>query len=174
ATVSTTDFPRIGVQLVRETKNLVRLTRFGMVNCFLVREDDGPTLVDTGVAGSAGGIRKAAQPPGAPIRRILLTHAHVDHVASLDALASQSPRVAFCLFGCQGRLAHRRRCFYHPDRSARRRNVQTSLSLSCFIFVELSGRGRERAKIAQSQAGASCRRPRPDRRVSSRGHGSSN
>jgi len=49
------------VQLVQETKNLVRLTRFGMVNCFLVREDDGFTLIDTGVAASAPGIRKAAQ-----------------------------------------------------------------------------------------------------------------
>jgi len=36
------------VHLVQETKNLIRLTRFGMVNCFLVREDDGLTLVDTG------------------------------------------------------------------------------------------------------------------------------
>lgn len=92
------------MQLVRETKNLVRLTRFGMVNCFLVREDDGPTLVDTGVAGSARGIRKAAQTPGAPIRRILLTHAHVDHVGSLDALVSQSPRVEFAIGQRESRL----------------------------------------------------------------------
>jgi glyoxylase-like metal-dependent hydrolase (beta-lactamase superfamily II) len=61
------------VQLVQETKNLIRLTLFGMINCFLVREEDGLTLVDTGVAGSAPGIRKAARTLGAPIRRIVLT-----------------------------------------------------------------------------------------------------
>jgi len=85
------------VQLVQETKNLVRLTRFGMVNCFLVREDDGLTLIDTAVVGSAPGIRKAAQSLGAPIRRILLTHAHIDHVGSLDALVSEYQGIEFAV-----------------------------------------------------------------------------
>ncbi len=62
------------MHLVQETKNLVRLTRFGMVNCFLVRVDHGLTLVDTGLAGSAPGIRRAAQTLGAPIRRIVRSH----------------------------------------------------------------------------------------------------
>jgi glyoxylase-like metal-dependent hydrolase (beta-lactamase superfamily II) len=47
-----------GVELTQETKNLFRLTRFGMINCFLVREDDGLTLTDTSLAGSASGIRE--------------------------------------------------------------------------------------------------------------------
>src|SRR5207249_732069 len=42
--------------------------------------------------------------PGAPIRRILLTHAHVDHVGSLDALVSQSPRVEFAIGQRESRL----------------------------------------------------------------------
>jgi len=92
------------VQLVQETKNLVRLTRFGMVNCFLFREDDGLTLVETGVAGSAPGIRKAAQSLGAPIRRILLTHAHIDHLGSLDALALAYPRMEFAVGHRESRL----------------------------------------------------------------------
>ena len=92
------------MQLVQETKNLVRLTRFGMVNCFLVREDDGLTLIDTGVAGSAPGIRKAAQSLGAPIRRILLTHAHIDHVGSLDALVSEYQGMEFAIGQRESRL----------------------------------------------------------------------
>jgi glyoxylase-like metal-dependent hydrolase (beta-lactamase superfamily II) len=92
------------VQLVQETKNLVRLTRFGLVNCFLVREDDGLTLVDTGVAGSAPGIRKAAQSFGTPIRRILLTHAHIDHVGSLDALVSEYHGMEFAVGERESRL----------------------------------------------------------------------
>src|SRR5207244_5596339 len=86
------------------TKNLVRLTRFGMVNCFLVREDDGFTLIDTGVAASAPGIRKAAQSLGAPIRRILLTHAHIDHVGSLDALVGEYPGMEFAVGKRESRL----------------------------------------------------------------------
>jgi glyoxylase-like metal-dependent hydrolase (beta-lactamase superfamily II) len=92
------------MQLFQETKNLFRLTRFGMVNCFLVREDDGLTLVDTGVAGSAAGIREAAQRTGAPICRIVLTHAHVDHVGSLDALAREYPRIEFAVGKRESRL----------------------------------------------------------------------
>jgi glyoxylase-like metal-dependent hydrolase (beta-lactamase superfamily II) len=92
------------VQLVQETKNLVRLTRFGMVNCFLVREDDGLTLVDTGVAGSAPGIRNAAQSLGVPIRRVLLTHAHIDHVGSLDALVSEYRGMEFAVGQRESRL----------------------------------------------------------------------
>jgi glyoxylase-like metal-dependent hydrolase (beta-lactamase superfamily II) len=67
------------VKLTQEKKNLFRLTRFGVVNCFLVKEDDGFTLVDTNLTGSAPAILKMAQRLGAPIRRIALTHAHIDH-----------------------------------------------------------------------------------------------
>jgi glyoxylase-like metal-dependent hydrolase (beta-lactamase superfamily II) len=92
------------VKLVRETKNLFRLTRFGMINCFLVTEDDGFTLVDTSLAGSASDILAAARRLGAPIRRIVLTHAHIDHVGSADALIHQSQSVEFVLGQRESRL----------------------------------------------------------------------
>jgi glyoxylase-like metal-dependent hydrolase (beta-lactamase superfamily II) len=75
-------------------QNLIQLTRLPRlfpVNCYLVREDDGFTLIDTGLPGSAAAILAAAQAHGAPIRRIVLTHAHMDHVASLDALHAALP-----------------------------------------------------------------------------------
>lgn len=74
------------------TPNFLQLTRFGLVNCYLVREHgrdgepDSFTLVDTGLTGSADDILAAARTAGAPIRRIVLTHAHGDHVGSVDAL----------------------------------------------------------------------------------------
>ena len=68
------------------TENLTQLTRFRFVNAFLVREDDGFTLVDTTLGGGAEALIRAAEEAGGPIRRIALTHGHGDHVGSLDAL----------------------------------------------------------------------------------------
>jgi glyoxylase-like metal-dependent hydrolase (beta-lactamase superfamily II) len=62
-------------------------------NCYLVREDDGFTLVDTCLPGSANGILDAAGKYGLSIVRIVLTHAHVDHVGSLDGLREALPHV---------------------------------------------------------------------------------
>ena len=70
-----------------------QLTRLGLMNCYLIRESDGFTLVDTTVSGGAKDILAAAQSLGASIRRILLTHAHVDHVGSVDELAERLPGV---------------------------------------------------------------------------------
>jgi glyoxylase-like metal-dependent hydrolase (beta-lactamase superfamily II) len=60
----------------------------GFCNCYLVRESDSFTLIDTTVAGGARRIIDAAHRIAMePIARLLLTHAHGDHIASLDALA---------------------------------------------------------------------------------------
>ena len=67
----------------------LRLTRYGFSNCYLVREEDGFTLVDTSLPGSAEAILAAAAAAGAPIRRIILTHAHADHMGSVDALVAK-------------------------------------------------------------------------------------
>ena len=68
------------------TPTIVQLTRLHFVNAFLVREDDGFTLVDTTLPRGAGPLLDAAAEAGAPIRRIALTHGHGDHVGSLDEL----------------------------------------------------------------------------------------
>jgi glyoxylase-like metal-dependent hydrolase (beta-lactamase superfamily II) len=74
-----------------------QFTRFGLVNCYLVRESDSFTLIDTGISGGAKTILDAARAIASePIARLLLTHAHMDHIGSLDALASAlgQPQVA--------------------------------------------------------------------------------
>jgi glyoxylase-like metal-dependent hydrolase (beta-lactamase superfamily II) len=74
-------------------QHLIQLTQFPVIfpiNAYLVREDDGFTLIDTQFS-NAPKILDAAQQFNLPVRRILLTHAHSDHVGSLDALRDVLP-----------------------------------------------------------------------------------
>ncbi|HET9102764.1 MAG TPA: MBL fold metallo-hydrolase [Solirubrobacteraceae bacterium] len=73
------------------TDNLIQLTRLGLVNAYLVREDDGFTLIDTMLPRSGRDIIAAADRAGGPIRRVIFTHGHGDHVGSLDELAAALP-----------------------------------------------------------------------------------
>jgi glyoxylase-like metal-dependent hydrolase (beta-lactamase superfamily II) len=84
--------------------NITRVTRLGLVNAYLVREDDGLTLVDTMLPRSSKAILGAAEGLGAPIVRIALTHAHGDHVGSLDDLAAALPGVEVLISARDARL----------------------------------------------------------------------
>ncbi|MGG4110323.1 MBL fold metallo-hydrolase [Bacillus subtilis] len=61
------------------------------VNCYLVEEENEVTLIDAALPGSYKGIIQAVNQLGKPLRHILLTHAHGDHVGSLDTLAQTFP-----------------------------------------------------------------------------------
>jgi glyoxylase-like metal-dependent hydrolase (beta-lactamase superfamily II) len=84
--------------------SLTRVSRFGFVNAFLVEEEDGLTLVDTAIPGSTKAIQAAAEKLGRPIVRIALTHAHGDHIGSLDALAGALPGVEVSISERDARL----------------------------------------------------------------------
>src|SRR5262245_13134153 len=75
-----------------------------MVNCFFVREGSGFTLIDTNLPGSAPAILKTAAQMKASIRTIVLTHAHFDHVASLDAICAALPGVEVCISAREARI----------------------------------------------------------------------
>ena len=81
-----------------------RISRLGFVNAYLVREDDGLTVIDTMLGDSAGKIIAGAEAVGAPIVRILLTHAHADHIGALDALKERLPEAEVIISARDARL----------------------------------------------------------------------
>jgi glyoxylase-like metal-dependent hydrolase (beta-lactamase superfamily II) len=73
---------------------LTQLTRWPIVfpvNVYLVREDDGLSLIDAGMPGGTKAILAASESLGLPITRVALTHGHGDHVGSLDELRAALP-----------------------------------------------------------------------------------
>ena len=66
-----------------------------LINAYLVREDDGLTLIDALAGNQSKRILAAAEAAGAPIKRIVLTHAHPDHVGSVNALKRALPDAEF-------------------------------------------------------------------------------
>lgn len=79
------------MRMTRISPQSWQLIRFGFINCYLVREPDGFTLIDTTLGGAASEILSTAAGLGGPIRRVLLTHAHIDHIGSVDGLAAKLP-----------------------------------------------------------------------------------
>ena len=89
-------------------QHLIQLTQLGAINCYLVREEDGFTLIDTCYRGAHRFISEFAVQAKSSVRRIDLTHAHVDHVGSLDALREK-------LSGVQIIISARERRVYDGD-----------------------------------------------------------
>jgi glyoxylase-like metal-dependent hydrolase (beta-lactamase superfamily II) len=83
---------------------IMRVSRFGFVNAYLVEEEDGLTLIDTLLPKSGKVVLAQAEKLGRPIVRIALTHAHGDHIGSLDELAAQMPDAEVSISSRDARL----------------------------------------------------------------------
>ena len=79
-------------------EHLFQLARFpGIfpVNCYFIRGDEGLTLIDAGLPGMGKLLLAAAKELEAPLVRVLLTHAHSDHLGALAELRELQPRLPF-------------------------------------------------------------------------------
>ena len=61
------------------------------VNCYLINEGKELTLIDAALPNSYKKILAFAEKLNKPITRIVLTHAHGDHIGSLDSLKEKLP-----------------------------------------------------------------------------------
>ncbi len=61
------------------------------VNCYLVEEDTGLTLIDAGLPASIASILETAEKIGKPISNISFTHPHFDHVGDIHKIKQAYP-----------------------------------------------------------------------------------
>lgn len=92
------------MRIISVTPNIYQLTRWLFFNSYLVREDDGLTLVDANMGRCGVQLVKAAKMLGQPIRRIALTHAHSDHVGALDQLHDMLPKAKIFMSAREARI----------------------------------------------------------------------
>lgn len=76
---------------VKTVYQLTFMPRLFPVNCYFIEEEDSLTLIDAALPYSAKYILQAMQQVGKKITRIVLTHAHKDHVGALDRLKQALP-----------------------------------------------------------------------------------
>ena len=79
-----------GVYLVDGTDDVAR-AQFGPTNICLLVDDDAVTLVDAGMPGRGGRVEAALAELGLPpaaVRRIIVTHHHIDHVGAVPELVA--------------------------------------------------------------------------------------
>ena len=103
--------------------HLLQLTwmpRLFPVNCYLIEEEDELTLIDAAMPFSVKGIMETAEKLDKKITRIVLTHAHDDHVGALDVLKKLLPEARVY-------ISERDEALLRGDRSLRDGEPQTPI-----------------------------------------------
>jgi glyoxylase-like metal-dependent hydrolase (beta-lactamase superfamily II) len=76
--------------------HLTQITKWPVVfpmNCYLVQEEDGLTLVDSTMSSPGDEVDALVKRLGKPLRRVTLTHAHGDHVGGVAGVRQRFPGV---------------------------------------------------------------------------------
>src|SRR5438270_6424682 len=74
------------------------------MNCYLVADEDGLTLVDSTTSSPAAEVAAQADRLGLKLRRIALTHAHGDHVGGVTGVRERFPDVEVSIGEREARL----------------------------------------------------------------------
>ncbi|WP_284037260.1 MBL fold metallo-hydrolase [Neobacillus sp. 114] len=107
------------------------------VNCYLVEEEDGLTLIDAALGFVAKGILQAAERIGKPITKIVLTHAHEDHVGALDLLKERLPDASVYISVRDNRLMNGDRSLdSHEDQTPIKGGVPKKLKTRANVLLK--------------------------------------
>jgi glyoxylase-like metal-dependent hydrolase (beta-lactamase superfamily II) len=82
------------MRITRLGTNLIQLTKYPIafpMNCYVVVEEDGLTLVDSTTTSPADDVAVLVKQLGKELRRIALTHAHGDHVGGVAGVRQRFP-----------------------------------------------------------------------------------
>jgi glyoxylase-like metal-dependent hydrolase (beta-lactamase superfamily II) len=74
------------------------------MNCYLVEEEDGLTLVDSTISSPAADVARLVKQLGKDVRRVSLTHAHGDHVGGVAGVRQLFPAVEISISERDGRI----------------------------------------------------------------------
>jgi glyoxylase-like metal-dependent hydrolase (beta-lactamase superfamily II) len=84
------------MKITRHGSHLIQLTKYPAafpMNCYVVVEPDGLTLVDSTMSSPAYDVVRLAAQLGQELRRVVLTHAHGDHVGGVAGVRKRFPGV---------------------------------------------------------------------------------
>ena len=87
--------------------HLTQITKWPVVfpmNCYLVQEEDGLTLVDSTISSPAEDVAALVKRLGKQLRRVALTHAHGDHVGGVAGLRTMFPGLEVSISERDGRI----------------------------------------------------------------------
>jgi glyoxylase-like metal-dependent hydrolase (beta-lactamase superfamily II) len=74
------------------------------MNCYLVQEEDGLTLVDSTIFSPAAEVAALVKQLGKDLRRVALTHAHGDHVGGVAGVRKLYPGVEISISKRDGQI----------------------------------------------------------------------
>lgn len=111
--------------------------KFFPVNCYIVEEQKQLTLIDTGMPASFTGIVKLIKELDKPLKYIVLTHAHGNHVGSLEKLKSEFPEALVSISIRDTRLLHGDKTLdIHEPQTPIKGGIPKNLSITPDIYLK--------------------------------------